>query len=157
MKQILSESTYTNISMANQEFLRRQEERKHISVRRGAETRMPTRFGEFRALAYTSDDGGVHMAVVKGENQAGKPTPVRVHTECLAGDAFGSHRCDCGPRLQESLNYISERGEGVVIYIRDGEGRGIIPENPTLCRPASKRDNQIADGIIHDLGIIHEQ
>jgi 3,4-dihydroxy 2-butanone 4-phosphate synthase/GTP cyclohydrolase II len=94
-------------------------------VHRVSEARIPTAFGSFRAVGYESDDGRTHVAFVKGE-PAGKPDVlVRVHSECFTGDVFGSTRCDCGVQLSESMRRIDELGEGVIVYIRGHEGRGI--------------------------------
>jgi 3,4-dihydroxy 2-butanone 4-phosphate synthase/GTP cyclohydrolase II len=94
-------------------------------VHRVSEARIPTAFGSFRAVGYESDDGRTHVAFVKGE-PSGKPDVlVRVHSECFTGDVFGSTRCDCGVQLSESMRRIDELGEGVIVYIRGHEGRGI--------------------------------
>lgn len=123
-----------------------------IRVQRLAETVLPTRFGEFSAITYSSDDGSEHMAFIpKDKVRIGEIDPVRVHTECLAGDAFGSNLCDCGTRLHESMEYISKRGLGAVIYVRDVVGRGVSLDIPTLCREASVRDFRIAASIANDL------
>lgn len=94
-------------------------------VERAVSVKMPTDFGEFRAIAYTNQvDQKEHVALVKGEIDPGKPTLVRVHSECLTGDVFHSHRCDCGPQLAAALKQIDEAGSGVLLYMRQ-EGRGI--------------------------------
>lgn len=94
-------------------------------VKREAQTRMPTDFGEFTAIAYTNEiDNKEHVALVKGDIDPEKPTLVRVHSECLTGDVFHSHRCDCGPQLAAALQQIDEAGSGVLLYLRQ-EGRGI--------------------------------
>jgi len=94
-------------------------------VERAVSVKMPTDFGEFRAIAYTNlVDQKEHVALVKGEIEPGKPTLVRVHSECLTGDVFHSHRCDCGPQLAAALKQIDEAGSGVLLYMRQ-EGRGI--------------------------------
>jgi 3,4-dihydroxy 2-butanone 4-phosphate synthase/GTP cyclohydrolase II len=95
-------------------------------VRRAAETTIPTIFaGEFKAVVYENDvDSLLHIAMVKGEIDPQKPVLVRVHSECLTGDIFGSMRCDCGPQLQQAMSMIEEEGSGVLLYIRQ-EGRGI--------------------------------
>ena len=90
-----------------------------------ADARMPTEHGEFRALVFENDIDHVdHMALVKGEINADEPVLVRVHSECLTGDAFLSRRCDCGEQLSASLQMIDEAGGGVLLYMRQ-EGRGI--------------------------------
>ncbi|MBW2410432.1 MAG: GTP cyclohydrolase II, partial [Deltaproteobacteria bacterium] len=95
-------------------------------VRRAAETEIPTILaGNFKAVVYENDvDSLLHIAMVKGEIDPKKPVLVRVHSECLTGDIFGSMRCDCGPQLQQAMNMIESEGSGVLLYIRQ-EGRGI--------------------------------
>lgn len=95
-------------------------------VRRQAEATMPSAFGSFRAIGYRNElDGSEHVAIVKGHPElATEPVLVRVHSECLTGDAFGSLRCDCRPQLEAALCMIEQAGEGVVVYLRQ-EGRGI--------------------------------
>ena len=88
--------------------------------------RIPTEFGDFTGYAYESVlDGEHHLAVVRGEISGRDNVLVRVHSECLTGDVFGSRRCDCGPQLREALRLIAEDGNGVVVYLRGHEGRGI--------------------------------
>jgi 3,4-dihydroxy 2-butanone 4-phosphate synthase/GTP cyclohydrolase II len=96
-------------------------------VDRLAETSLPTEFGGFRALGYRDRiDGAEHVALVLGDPAASPaPTLVRLHSECLTGDVFGSRRCDCGPQLQASMASITAEGAGVVVYLRGHEGRGI--------------------------------
>jgi 3,4-dihydroxy 2-butanone 4-phosphate synthase/GTP cyclohydrolase II len=95
-------------------------------VHRSAETIIPTSIGgEFKAIVYENDvDNLLHIAMVKGEIDSAKPVLVRVHSECLTGDIFGSLRCDCGPQLQRAMEMIEEEQSGVLLYIRQ-EGRGI--------------------------------
>jgi len=95
-------------------------------VRRAAETVIPTIFaGEFKAVVYENDvDNLLHIAMVKGEIDPDQPVLVRVHSECLTGDIFGSMRCDCGPQLQKAMAMIEKENRGVLLYIRQ-EGRGI--------------------------------
>ena len=95
-------------------------------VRRSAETMIPTAVaGQFRAVVYENDvDNLLHIAMVKGEVDPDKPTLVRVHSECLTGDIFGSQRCDCGSQLHHAMAKMEEEGSGVLLYIRQ-EGRGI--------------------------------
>lgn len=93
-------------------------------VTREVEVRMPTDYGVFRAVAYTNDvDNKEHVALVKGEIDGDEPVLVRVHSECLTGDVFHSHRCDCGPQFEAALRQIEEAGRGVLLYMRQ-EGRG---------------------------------
>jgi 3,4-dihydroxy 2-butanone 4-phosphate synthase/GTP cyclohydrolase II len=95
-------------------------------VHRSAETMIPTSIGgEFKAVVYENDvDNLLHIAMVKGEIDSEKPVLVRVHSECLTGDIFGSLRCDCGPQLNQALQMIEQDQSGVLLYIRQ-EGRGI--------------------------------
>jgi 3,4-dihydroxy 2-butanone 4-phosphate synthase/GTP cyclohydrolase II len=95
-------------------------------VHRAAETMIPTAAaGEFKAVVYENDvDNLLHIAMVKGEIDSAQPVLVRVHSECLTGDIFGSMRCDCGEQLHQALTMINEAGTGVLLYIRQ-EGRGI--------------------------------
>lgn len=90
-----------------------------------AESRMPTEFGEFAVKVFTNDvDDHHHIALVMGEIHPETPTLVRVHSECLTGDIFGSMRCDCGPQLHAAMRQVASAGTGVILYIRQ-EGRGI--------------------------------
>jgi 3,4-dihydroxy 2-butanone 4-phosphate synthase/GTP cyclohydrolase II len=94
-------------------------------VRRSAETRLPTDYGEFKVLAYeTTVDDRVTLALVLGDPSGEEPVLMRVHSECLPGDVFGCRRCDCGPQLHKALTIIAREGRGVLIYMRQ-EGRGI--------------------------------
>jgi 3,4-dihydroxy 2-butanone 4-phosphate synthase/GTP cyclohydrolase II len=94
-------------------------------VHKEAETILPTPSGEFKAIAFINElDNSEHLALVKGEIAPNKDILVRVHSECLTGDVFGSYRCDCGDQLQKSLKIIDQEGLGVVVYLRQ-EGRGI--------------------------------
>ena len=94
-------------------------------VHKEAETILPTPSGEFKATAFINElDNSEHLALVKGEIEPNKDILVRVHSECLTGDVFGSYRCDCGDQLQKSLKMIDQEGLGIVVYLRQ-EGRGI--------------------------------
>ncbi|MDQ4089531.1 MAG: bifunctional 3,4-dihydroxy-2-butanone-4-phosphate synthase/GTP cyclohydrolase II [Actinomycetota bacterium] len=111
------------ISIADLIRFRRQREK---LVRRVTDARMPTDFGEFTCYVYESLlDGEQHVAMVKGAVQGEDNVLVRVHSECLTGDALGSMRCDCGVQLQMALQVIAAAGMGVVVYLRGHEGRGI--------------------------------
>ncbi|MFC7221091.1 bifunctional 3,4-dihydroxy-2-butanone-4-phosphate synthase/GTP cyclohydrolase II [Streptomyces polyrhachis] len=141
-------------------------------VHREAETRLPTAEGEFRAYGYRSAADGVeHIALVAGDVTGGQDVLVRMHSECLTGDVFGSHRCDCGPQLRESLRLVAEAGRGVVVYLRGHEGRGIgllsklrayelqergrdtLDANLELGLPADARDYAAGAAMLADLGV----
>ncbi len=94
-------------------------------VHQAAETVLPTPFGEFRAIAFVNDiDDYEHMALIKGEIEPDKEVLVRVHSQCLTGDVFGSYRCDCGTQLEKAMERVQQEGLGVILYLQQ-EGRGI--------------------------------
>ncbi|EHB56189.1 3,4-dihydroxy-2-butanone 4-phosphate synthase [Mycolicibacterium rhodesiae JS60] len=119
-------------------------------IDRIGQARLPLIQGQFTVLGYRDRTSGrEHIALIHGDLAAADPVPVHVHTECLIGDAFGSFGCDCGRRLHRSIDFIVETGAGVVIYLRDGRGRG----QSIQCAPARSRLGDIETQILADLGV----
>jgi len=145
-------------------------------VQRIAEARLPTPYGELTCLGYRSTlDGEEHVALVCGDLAGDEPVLVRVHSECLTGDAFSSLRCDCGEQLDAALTRVASEGRGAVLYLRGHEGRGIgiaqklaayalqdagrdtVDANLELGHPVDGRDYLVAGQILDDLGVTDVQ
>jgi len=145
-----------------------------VSTRRISESELPTALGPFRVVAYRGDDGHEHLALsvgIEDDQRTVEPPLVRVHSECLTGDVFGSQRCDCQRQLHDALAVVQQAGRGIVVYLRGHEGRGIglaakinayrlqdegfdtYEANEQLGLPAEARSFSAAADILTDLGV----
>ena len=125
MDDLLAFSKKHNLKIASVEALVEYRKRHDKLVSIAAETKLPTKYGDFRIIIFKNEvDHKEHLMIVKGDVRGKSDVLMRIHSECLTGDVFGSHRCDCGEQLENALRSIEEQGEGIVIYMRQ-EGRGI--------------------------------
>jgi 3,4-dihydroxy 2-butanone 4-phosphate synthase/GTP cyclohydrolase II len=161
-----------DLALVSIEHLVEYRRRSERMVTRVAETRIPNRYGMWRAYGYASAlDGGEHVALVYGDLADGENVLVRAHSECLTGDVLGSLRCDCGVQLDNAMRIIAEQGRGVIVYLRGHEGRGIgllaklrayslqdngsdtVDANLELGLPVDAREFSNAGQMLADLGV----
>ncbi len=136
-----------------------------------ADAPVPTEWGTFQCHAFRGADGTEHLAFVRGDVRGDEPVTVRVHSECLTGDVFGSRRCDCGPQLAAAMQLVAALDRGAVVYLRGHEGRGIgignkisayelqdrgldtVDANLELGLPVDTREYDVAAHVLAHLGV----
>lgn len=169
--QLIEVANKFNLKMITIKDLVTYRKRTEQLITREATVQLPTTFGNFQMIGYSNKlDNKEHVVMIKGEIDTNKEILVRIHSECLTGDIFGSNRCDCGPQLHTALSMIEENGQGVIIYMRQ-EGRGIgllnklkayelqedgydtVEANHQLGFEDDLRDYTISAHILKDLGI----